>query len=232
MINSLKATVKLTAYNINRFITKSRTRRHIISKFADKVGLVYAGYVDQRNDDHEIVRGFTVSQSHQDDHYCIGTVSDRKVTIVDRSDAVWNRSGEIEVQNWTIMAFQLKTKQDLPHFFIGAKGHDDKSYDIFFRTFPTIHQIHLGTFEDYGLDFASRFNMFARPNMAIKLERLIPANSARVLGAHLWPLSVEQNEHVLYIYSTSEHVTPSLLEKMLQNGLWLAAHLDNQAELV
>jgi hypothetical protein len=232
MINSLKATAKLVAYNINRFIAKSRTRRHIISKFVDKVGLVYVGYVDQHSDDYEVVRGFTASQSHHDDHYCVGTVSDRKVTIVDRSDAVWNRSGEIEAQNWTIMAFQLKTKQDLPHFFIGAMGHDDKSYDVFFRTFPTIHRVHLGTFEDYGLDFTSRFSMYARPNMAIKLERLMPANSARVLGAHLWPLSVEQNEHILYVYSTSERITPNLLEKMLQNGLWLAAHLDDQAELV
>jgi hypothetical protein len=232
MINSLKATIKLTAYNIHKIFNKSRNRRHIISKFAEKIGLVYIGYVNQNSDEHRIIRGFTVSQSHQDDNYCVGTVGDRNVTIVDRSDTVWNNSGKIEVQNWTIMAFDLKTKQDLPHFFIGAKGHDDKPYDIFFRTFPTIHQIHLGTFENYGMDFIIRFKMCARPNMAIKLERLIPANSARVLGAHLWPLSVEQNEHVLYIYSTSQHITTSLLEKMLQNGLWLAAHLDNQAELV
>jgi hypothetical protein len=232
MIKTLKANIKLAAYNIHRFITKSRTRRHIISKFAEKNDLDYVGYVNQYSDSHDVVRGFTVSQSHQDDHYCVGKIKGCSVTVVDRSDAIWNNSGEIEVQNWTIMAFDLKTKQDLPHFFINASSDNIEPFDVFFRTFPTIHQIDLGVFENYNLDFISRFKMYARPNMAIKLERLMPPNSARVLGAHLWPLSVEQNEHVLYIYSAGQHVTASLLEKMLQNGLWLAAHLDNQAELV
>lgn len=232
MINSLKAKAKLVAYNINNLITGSRNRHNIISDFAKKNNLLYIGYVNQNTDDHRLVRGFTVSQSHQDDHYCVGNIDDRNISLVDRSDAVWTSNGDIEVQNWTIMAFDLKTKQDLPHFFIKSKRHDDNPYAVFFKTFTTIHEIDLGIFENYGTEFTSRFSIYARPNMAIQTEKLMPANSARVLAAHLWPLSVEQNEHVLYVYSTSEHVTTSLLEKMLKNGLWLAAHLDYQSELV
>ena len=220
------------SYNIRQFITNSRTRRHVINKFAEKVGMVYFGSVNQHSDDINTILGFTVSQSHQDNHYSIGTVGDYNVKLVDRSDVVWGSDGAMTVQNWLIMTFELKTKQDLPHFFIEARNQNTKSYETFFRTFPAIHKIHLGTFEDYSPEFTSRFELYARPNMAIKTEKLIPANEARVLAAHFWPFSAEQNEHVLYIYACDSKITLSALETMLQNGLWLAAHLDRQAELV
>ncbi|MEI6053808.1 MAG: hypothetical protein WCQ49_00375 [Candidatus Saccharibacteria bacterium] len=232
MINSFKAKVKLAGYHFSRLITNSRTRSHIIKKFTSKLGLVYFGSVDQHDDDNRLVRGFTVSQSHEDDHYCVGTVGDYNVMLVDRSDAVWDSNGGMSVQNWTIMAIDLHTKQDLPHFFIGAQNHATIPYETFFRTFPTIKEVHLGTFENYSIDFTSRFKIYARPNMAIKTERLMPNSAARVMAAHFWPLSAEQNEHVLYIYSSSQRVSTGLLETMLENGLWLAAHLDRQAELV
>ncbi|MEI7689885.1 MAG: hypothetical protein WCI79_02895 [Candidatus Saccharibacteria bacterium] len=232
MINTIHSHIKRLTYNVGHFVTNSRTRRHIVSKFANKVGLVYFGTVNQHTDDHGVVRGFTVSQSHQDDHYSVGTIGKYNVSLVDRSDALWNADGQVSIQSWMIMAFELHTKQDLPHFFISARGHDDKPYRMFFTTFPTIHQTHLGTFEDYSPEFTSRYSLYARPNMAIQTERLIPPSAARVLSTHFWPLSVEQNEHVLYLYSSSQHVTLGLLETMLENGLWLAAHLDRQSELI
>jgi len=232
MINSFNAMVKRTAYNVSRFISNSRTRKHIVTRFTDKAGLMYFGTVSQHFDEHRVVRGFTVSESHQDDHYSVGTVSGYDVTMVDRSDTVWEKDGSISVQSWMIMAFDLKTKQDLPHFFIGARNYDPKPYEVFFKTFPTITEVSLGTFEDYNSEFTSRYAVYSRPNMAIKTQRLLPASSARVMGAHFWPMSIEQNEHVLYVYSSSQHVTLGLLETMLENGLWLAAHLDYQAELV
>ena len=130
------------------------------------------------------------------------------------------------------MTFDLKTKQDLPHFFVGARNHENKPYDLFFKIYPAIKEVHLGTFEDYSPEFTSRYAIYARPNMAIQTEKLMPANSARVLSAHFWPLSIEQNEHILYVYSDNQRVTLNLLEIMLKNGLWLAAHLDRQAELI
>jgi len=232
MINSFKAKIKLAGYHIGRLITNNRARRYIIKKFTSKVGLVYFGSVNQHEDDNRLVRGFTVSQSHEDQHYSVGTVGDYNVTLVDRSDAVWGDDGEIVVHNWIIIAIDLHTKQDLPHIFIGALNHAIKPYQTFFKTYPAIKEVHLGTFENYSIDFTSRFKIFARPNMAIKAEKLLPFSAARVLGAHFWPLSAEQNEHVLYIYSTSQRISTGLLETMIENGLWLAAHLDRQAELV
>jgi hypothetical protein len=231
MIKSIKAKIKLASYNVGRFITNSRTRRHIINKFADKMGLIYFGAIDQK-DELDLIRGFTLSQSHQDNHYSVGTINDRNVRLVDRSDAVWDKDGKILVHNWLIMAFELKTKQDLPHFFIQAHNQNPRPYETFFRAYPTISKVHVGTFEDYSPEFTSRFELYARPNMAIKTERLIPANEARVLGAHFWPYSAEQNEHVLYVYSCDQNVSLGMLETMMENGLWLANHIDRQAELI
>ena len=199
-----------------------RKRKHIISKFADKVGLVYFGFVNQHSDDHKVVRGLTVSPSHQDNNYSVGTVSGYNVTIVDRSDEF----------NWLIMSFELHTKQPMPHFFIGPKNHNLESFSALFSTFPNMKDVKLGTFENYNEEFLNRFTLFARPGKSIEVERLLTAGITRTLGAHLWPLSVEQHNNVLYIYADNAHVTPHLLDSMLKNGLWLAAVLDSQSELV
>jgi len=232
MINSLKAKMKLIKHNLSRFITNARSSRHIIVKFADKLGLTYFGSVNQHTDDHKIIRGFTVSQSHKDANFCVGTVGEYDVMMVDRSDAVWNDDGSISIHNWIIMAIDLKTKQDLPHFFISAHNYKLEPYKSFFTTFPAIKEISLGTFEQYTPEFVSRFKLYSRPNMAVKTQNLIPSSVARVLSAHFWPLSAEQNENVLYIYSANQRISLGLLETMLENGLWLAAHLDRQSELV
>lgn len=232
MIKSLRTNIILTTRNIFKNITNTRTRKHVVSKFANKIGLLYFGTVDQQSDEHRVIRGFTVSSSHKDSHYSVGSIGGYDTTLVDRSDAVWQADGSIIIQNWFIMAFDLHTKQDLPHFFIGARNHESKPYETFFTTFPAIKEIKLGTFEDYSPEFTSRFALYSRPAMSIKIERLLPASAARVLGAHFWPFSAEQNEHVLYLYSSSKKITTSLLETMLENGLWLADQIDMQAELV
>lgn len=232
MPKSLKASTKLITHNLGRFLGKSRTRRHLITKFASKLGLVYFGSVDQHKDEHKVVGGFTVSQTHKDYNYCVGTVNDYDVTLVDRSDVALISSNRIDIHNWVIVSIELKTKADLPHFFVGARGHINKPYEIFFQKYPAIHQVHLGTFENYSPDFTSRFSIYCRPNMAIKLEKLFPNSAARVLGAHFWPFSIEQNEHTLYIYSTGQKITSNLLSVMLQNGLWLADYIDKQTEKI
>ena len=71
---------------------------------AEKVGLVYFGYVDQRDDDHRLIRGHTVSQTHQDNHYCIGTVRGYDVMLALRNDVIRTRSGKDERCHWLIYA--------------------------------------------------------------------------------------------------------------------------------
>jgi len=152
--------------------------------------------------------------------------------MVDRSDALWQPDGSIATHNWLIMAFDLHTKQDIPHFFINAHNHDPKPYMSLFTTFRTMKEVNLGTFETYSPEFTSRFSIYTQPSMSIEVERLFPANSTRVMGVHFWPLSAEQHANILYIYADNAHVTSNLLDTMLENGLWLSDHLDLQAELI
>ena len=216
---------------MNRFF-HARTRRRVVKKFADKVGLLYFGYVNQHSDDHRIVRGFTVSATHQDNHYCVGSIGDYDITMVDRCDLVRQSNDSVATYNWLIMAFDLHTKQDLPHIFINALNHDSRPYTTLFTTFPSMKQIELGTFEDYGPEFTSRFAIYSQPSASIEVEKLFPNIATRVLGTHFWPMSAEVHENILYVYSDEEQVTHNLLDTMLQSGLWLAGHLDLQAEIV
>lgn len=210
----------------------SAVKKRIIKKFADLIGLIYLGKVDQHSDDSKIIRGFTISATHNDDHYCVGTSDGYNISIVNRTDALMDHNGTLVKQSYLIMAIELHTKVDLPHFFIMPKNHDDKPFLQFFQTFHTMSQIYLGAIEKYYNEFTDKYLMFSRQSMSIQLQRLINASTASIIGMHFWPLAIEQNEHVLYIYSTTNHVDGNLLKVMYENGLWLAGQIDYQAELV
>lgn len=232
MKNKIHITMRRIANNVFSNISSNRSRRRTITKFADKIGLVNFGSVNQRSDEHRIIRGFTVSSTHQDNCYCVGTINNYDITIVDRSDIVVQTDGSTVVYDWLVYAFDLHTKQDLPHLFIGAHDNKPKPYESLFGTFPVLREIELGTFEDYSDGFTSRYNISSQPSLSIAVEKLFPADIANIIGNHFWPLSAEHHEGVLYIYSDKLKITPSLMDVMLENGLWLANHLDRQAELV
>src|SRR5680860_1649224 len=80
----------------------------VISKFAKKTGLLYFGFVNQHSDDHKIVRGLTVSSTHQDNHYSVGSVGDYNISVVDRSDYIVEPHNKTFLHNWLIFAIELK----------------------------------------------------------------------------------------------------------------------------
>lgn len=209
---------------------KTRKHRRIISKFAEKIGMVYFGYVDQHRDEHKIIGGFTTSSSHHDDNFCVGSIGGYSVSLVERSDGVWQKDGSVIVYNWLIMAFDLSSNYDVIQFFLEAKNHNEEKFEKLFLLNSNLKEVELGTFEDYSPEFTNRFNFYANTSDSIELQRLFPANTARVIGAHFWPLSIEQKNNVLYLYADAKNLSENLLETMLENGLWLAGHIDNRIE--
>lgn len=210
----------------------NRSRIRVVKKIANKFGLIYFGSVDQHSDDHKVVRGFTVSSTHDDDSYCVGNIGCYGITIVDRNDVVWNAGGEYFSHNWLIIAIELNTKQRVPHFLLSANNHDMKPYSGLFSSYPNMMPVKFGTFESYDQEFLNRFTVYARPAKSFEIERLLPEKSSRVIGAHFWPLSIEQHDNVIYVYAANEKLSQGLLETMIENGLWFAKDLDEQAELV
>lgn len=224
--------LKKITHSVVHNISASRVRGRVIEKFARKINLIYFGAVNQRNDEHQVVRGFTVSSTHKDYHYCVGSNDDYDITIVDRNDASLGSDGLVNFNNWIIMAFSLHTKQDVPHVFINANNQNNSAYNSFFTTNPILNEIKLGTFEQYDPEFTSRFSIYASFTDSIEVERLMPASVTRVLGAHFWPYSTELQDGNLYIYCDIKKITSSTLDTMLEDGLWLARHVDTQIELI
>jgi hypothetical protein len=217
-----------------KFLThriKNRSNSRIFSNFAKHVGIVYFGYVNQHSDDHKLVRGLTVSSSIKDNNYCVGTVEDYNLSIVDRTDYMVEPDGSEVLNNWIIFAFELHTETAIPHFFIGAKNRSLQPYHTLFSTFPNMKEVELGIFEEYSVDFTSRYSIYARPAKSADVQNIISARISNVLAAHFWPMCIEQHNNVLYIYSTNERVNLPLLNGMFKNGLWLAGQLDKQTEI-
>lgn len=223
---------RAVSHDIFRNITATRAHRRVISRFDKKIGLVYFGAVNQRLDDYRVIRGFTASSTHQDNHFSVGSIDGYDVSMVDRSDAIFKDDGSVTFSNWIIAAIDLKTTQDVPHIFIGANHQNNKSYSTLFATNPLLNKVDLGTFENYEIEFTSRFTIYSPPADSIQVEKLFPAMSARVIGAHLWPYSVEVIQGVLYVYCDTENVTSNDLTAILNIGLWLARHIDSKIEQI
>jgi hypothetical protein len=207
----------------------SRLRRRIIVYFCEKVGFVYFGRVDQHHDDHHIVRGLTVSSSHQDYNYSVGSFDGYDISLVDRLDTHQTASGQYKTHNWLIFEIDLHNSADVPHVFLGAHDQTNTAYTRLFTAFPALQPVPLGTFEKHSDEFTRRYHLFASPSHFMDVERNFTADMTRTIAAHFWPLTVEVCEGALYIYADNQTLTVHLLETMLKNGLWLARQLDTQA---
>jgi len=219
-MGSIKHTVN-TIFKRNSLASIKRGK--VISKFADSLGLVYFGTVDQHKDDHKLVRGLTASTKHLDEHYCVGPYEDYDVSLIYRTDIINDKP-----HSWMIVAMELNNKQEIPHFFMGDHKHENSAYSQLFVAKSAMQKIPLGTLGRYSQEFTSRYSLFAKSDDFITTESLITPQVAQSVAAHFWPLSVELWDDVLYIYSDNSEVTPRLLEAMLKNGIWLASQFDKK----
>lgn len=207
----------------------SRRRKQTIQKFTKRFGLVYFGHVDQHDDEHHIIRGLTVSSSHEDDHYSVGSFEGYDVSIVDRYDIITKPGQRLKTHRWLIIEIDLHNGKDVPHIFLGGHNHQDSSYTKLFTSVPSLQPVPLGTFGAHSNEFTNRYSLFATATQFIEVERLFTADVTRTIAAHFWPLAAEVYEGSLYIYSDSKSLSVGLLETMLKNGLWLATKLDEHS---
>ncbi|MBC7764833.1 hypothetical protein H7Y29_03900 [Microbacteriaceae bacterium] len=201
-------------------IMQNRMTAGRISRFAEKVGLVYFGYVNHRSDEHRLIRGHTVSQTHRDDHYAVGTVKGYDVALVSRNDASPRHpSGRYQS---LIMTLDLRTKDEIPHMYIGHITRE--------TTFKsTYHQLHLVTLDEaatYPASFTQNYVVYTSPSKVHEVAEILGTHVADVIATHFQEASIEIDQGVVYIYIESEHPSEVLLEKMLSNCLWLGEVID------
>jgi hypothetical protein len=227
MTSRLSQLVRITKSIALRNSIVSRRRRQVIIKFASKFNFVYFGHVDQHDDEHHIIRGLTVSSTHQDDHYSVGSFDGYDVSLVDRSDILSKpHESSFRTHRWMVIEIDLHNGKDFPHIFMGSHTRQGTSYEKLFTASPSLQPVPLGTFGVHSEEFTKRYSLYTAAFQFIEVERLFTSNVTRVIAAHFWPLSAEVIGGSLYIYSDNKVLSVSLLETMLKNGLWLAAQLD------
>ena len=207
-------------------VIQARLHKRTIMQFAEKIGLVYFGYVDQRNDDHRLIRGLTVSAKHHDNNYCIGSFEGYDITLVERSDKIEFPGKPTKYHEWTIMTFDLHANVDIPHIFMGLHTHGEAFYAQLFTKFSALSRVSLGTLGVYEGAFAQKYALFSSPSQALSAERLFNPELAKKIVDQFGSFTLEISDGVLYIYAEHQRMTTGLLEKMLSNGLWIARALD------
>jgi len=205
---------------------EARARKRVMTSFAEKLGLVYFGYVDQKHDEHSLVRGLTLSRTHKDKHYSIGSFEGYDIILLERSDIINFPGKPARVTKWLVLAIDLHTKADLPHVFIGHSNHSETFYAHLFTAFSHLQRVYFGTLGQHSDEFNFNYRVFTHASKAYEAEQLFTPELTSVIGANFRPLEIELHRDVLYIYADDMMPTQQLLGTMVKNGLWLAQQID------
>lgn len=213
-----------------RRVVHRRRVKGIVQEFAEKFGLVYFGGISRDDDEYRIVRGLTVSNQHADLHYCIGTYEGYDVSFVERTDMLKRAgSSHAKVHKWHILEFDLLTAKGLPHMFVGMHTHSESFYLQLFNKFPHLRSLTLGALGQHKPEFLHKYKVYASPSDVLDVETLLTPLVTEMVSKHFGNLAIEISDSSLFIYSENGHLSLSLLEAMLKNGIWLANHIDMTA---
>lgn len=225
-------TKRLAGRFVPATMLQAQLHRHTIMQFADKIGLVYFGYVDQRHDEHSLVRGVTLSPTHRDNNYCVGSYDSYDVTLVERTDTLKLPNRPAKPYQWVIMTVDLHALVDLPHIFVGLHTGDETFYSNVFTKFSRLAMVPLGTLGLHDQAFLRRYTVYSAPEQALSAERLLRPEITKVIAEQFGNLMIEISEGTLYLYGEHQRPTAHLLERMLKLGIWLAQTLDIQAKSI
>jgi hypothetical protein len=208
-----------------------RSRGKVIRRFASKIGLVYFGTVDQHTDEHDVIRGLTVSTTHLDTHYAVGAYDGYDVSMVDRFDVTYDTKQQPVEHSWLIFQINLQDVS-LPHLFFKPLGHSPAAYNKFFTAFNTLHVINDVFNDTHSQEFHLRYELYGLATHALDLEQTMTRFVTQTIAARFWPHAIELYEGKLYVYIT-EHRRPELeavLDATLQSATWLASVLDKKQD--
>ena len=108
-----------------------RQTKIVYKEICERYDLVYFGSVNQHEDEHEMVRGVTLSTTHHDQHYCVGSVQGRDVTLLKRTDSIAFPNKPAKTYSWHILQVDLRNMA-LPHTLLDAHHHDEDFYTHLF----------------------------------------------------------------------------------------------------
>lgn len=207
---------------------KGTNTKSVFRNACKQYGLVYFGSVDQHADEHEMVRGVTLSPSHRDAHYCVGTVNRRDIILLQRSDTVKFPKKPTRTFHWHILQIDLN-HVSLPHVLLDAHHRDETFYAQLFAKFVRFTKAHNDIFAGYDDSFTGHYTAYTPPDALDVLPRLLPLATAEVIGHHFNQFDYEFSQDRLLIYALDRPTTKQLIDHMLKAGLWLANELEHNA---
>lgn len=200
----------------------SRNRR-IMKKYFNNVNFTYFGRVDQYDDDHKSIRGFTASPHHIDDNYAVGTHEGYDIRFVERSEI--DTTGIM--RRWLIIELELASDPAVSHMFLQARGHMTKAFEPIMHTHPNLQPIPLGTIHTHTNEFIARYDTYSAPSQFVRSEQLLEPIATQSIATHFWPLSIELRARTLTLYSIGQSVNEHLIATMVKDITWLARHVDS-----
>jgi hypothetical protein len=216
---------------IRHYSPQIRSRGNAIRHFASKTGLVYFGTVDQHEDEHEVIRGLTVSTTHRDAHYVVGSFDGYDVSIVDRFDVIIDENRHATEHSWLIFQINLQDVT-LPHLFFKPLGHSPAAYNKFFTAYNHLHIINDVFNDAHSQEFHARYQLFGLATHALALEETFTSFVTQTIAARFWPHAIEIYEGKLYIYITEHRRREfeAVLGATLEAATWLASVLDKKED--
>ncbi|HYG83794.1 MAG TPA: hypothetical protein VD907_02875 [Verrucomicrobiae bacterium] len=203
------------------------THRKVIEAFSAQLGLVYFGFVDQHADEHELVRGFTLSVGHTDNHYSVGSAYGYDIILVERTDVLKAPGARTQRYNWIILQIDLRSS-GLPHAFFTSLSHPKVFYSHFFIKYARFQPLPASVWRNHDPLFRERFTTFSTPESAEELVRLFSLDTTATIGRYFDRFEIELQDDKLFVYLSNQPVTLASLEVLLKNGLWLAGQIDSQ----
>lgn len=218
----------LTLQQLRNFIRNSAVAR----RFAERYDLVYFGSVG-RDDESRLVKGITVSNTHQDSQYLVGTAYNRDIIFLQRTDSIRSSNQKkLEQYSWNIMVIDLNLSQQLPHVYIeGRARHGHGYYEALAMKIREFNELPLNFLSQYDPLFPKRFVVRLSAAASLELPALLPPERAAVLAHHFSSFDYEWQDDVLYVYFLSSRPSLSQLEYMLKAGVWLAGELEKSQDL-
>ncbi len=203
----------------------------VIKTFARRFDLVYFGRIDHRYDDHAVVRGVTASAHHTDNHFVVGTLKGRDMSVLERTNTIHFPGKSESEYTWVILQIDLKETLELPHIFIDAFHHNEQFYANLFVNFANF-QAAQRLFMQHDPLFNQKFKVYVPTDKFDDVGALIDAETTAMLAYHFTKFDYEIEDNVLYVYASNQHIAERDLEQMARIGLWLADKLEVQAKFI
>lgn len=211
--------IKQIAHHSLHHLGNAATKR-IIKQFAAKYSFVYFGFVDPREDEYELVRGVTVSTTHVDNHYTVGSYNGHDIIVVERRNKLTFPGKPDTTYKWLIMQADLK-RGGLPHIFIDTRHHDAVFYANAFTASSQMQDITQYVVPQ-GTAFAEHCKLWANPALYQTVAKVVTPEIAETLARHFNQFDYEFFEDRVLVYACNTVVTPLLLQDMLRISIWLA----------